>query len=152
MQVHVEVTAEAPPGDVWAVVTDIPNAAENMSGVDDVEILNRPPDGLVGLRWKETRTIGGKSAVETMWITDAEEEAYYTTEAQSHGSIYRTDIRLANASNGTLLSMDFTAEAQTLGAKILSAVLGFIIKRSVKKALLTDLEDIKEVAEARHSA
>ena len=45
--------------------------------------------------------------------------------------------------------MDFTAEAQTLGAKILSAVLGSIIKRSVKKALLKDLEDLKAAAELR---
>ena len=86
-----------------------------------------------------------------MWITDAEEEAYYTTGARSHGSIYRTDIRLANAPDGTLLSMDFTAEAQTLGAKILSTVLGFIIERSVKKALLKDLEDLKAAAELRQS-
>ena len=151
MHVDVEVTVNAPAADVWAVVTDIPNAAENMSGVEDVEVLDRPPEGLVGLKWKETRTIGGKSATETMWITDVEEEAYYTTEARSHGSIYRTDIRLTNAPDDTLLSMHFTAETQTLGAKILSAVLGFIIKRSVKKALRKDLEDLKAAAELRQS-
>ena len=149
MNVQVEVTVNAPIADVWAVVTDIPNAAENMSGVDDVEVLEKPAVGLVGLKWKETRTIGGRSATETMWITDVEEEAYYTTEARSHGASYRTDIRVTDAADGTLLSMDFRADAQSLGAKIMSAVLGFMIKRSVKKALQKDLEDLKAAAELR---
>ena len=151
MNVHVETTVNAPIADVWAVVTDIPNAAENISGVDDVEVLEKPAEGLVGLKWKETRTIGGRSATETMWITDVEEEGYYTTEARSHGAIYRTDIRLADAADGTLLSMEFGGEAQSLGAKIMSTVFGFMIKRSVKKALRKDLEDIKAAAESRKS-
>jgi hypothetical protein len=47
---------------VWAAITDIENASEIISGIENIEILEKPANGLVGLRWRETRKLFGKSA------------------------------------------------------------------------------------------
>ena len=147
MRIEATVSVDAPKHSVWQKITDIEHAAQTISGIESVEILNKPADGLVGLKWKETRTMFGKQATETMWITDAIEDDYYLTEAQSHGSIYRAKVQVADEDGKTRLSMDFDAEPQTVGAKILSATMGFMFKGATQKALLKDLEDVKAAVE-----
>jgi carbon monoxide dehydrogenase subunit G len=151
MSVEVAVTVDAPKRHVWRTVSDIEHAASTISAIEKIEVLERPSEGLLGLKWKETRTLFGKSATETMWVTVADEHSYYATEARSHGSIYRTEIHLADQDGGTRLSMTFSAEAQTLGARVMSTVFGFLMNRSLKKALLQDLQDLKKAAESREA-
>lgn len=151
MDVRVAVTINAPTGAVWPVIADIEGSQETIAGIDEIEILERPSYGILGLKWKETRTMGGKQAVETMWITEAEEESYYVTEARSHGSIYRTRIDLAESAGMTTLSMDFSAEPETFVAKLFTIVLGPLMKRSIRNALQQDLEDVKAAVESRRS-
>lgn len=149
MTVTEEVVVSAPRHVVWAVVSSIGEAAETISGIDKVEILERPASGLVGLKWRESRTMFGKTATETMWVTEAEEDSGYATEARSHGSIYRSRVRLADAPEGTLLGMDFSAEPVTLPVRVLSVLLRPLMARSVSKALRQDLLDLKAAAESR---
>ena len=152
MHVAVAVTAAAPREVVWSVVSDIENAASTISAIDSVEVLERPANGLVGLKWRETRTLFGKSATETMWITDAEERSHYATEARSHGSVYRTTLRLRDAGIGTRIEMTFSAEAVSLGARVLSFLLRPIMRRSIANALQGDLEQVRAAAEARSAS
>lgn len=149
MTVSEEVVVRAPRHVVWEVVSSIEDAADTISGIDEVEILERPADGLVGLKWREVRTMFGQTATETMWITEAEENSGYSTEARSHGSIYRSRIRLADAPEGTLLGMELSAEPLTLAARVLSFLLRPLITGSVKKAFRQDLLDVKAAAESR---
>ncbi len=149
MRIPVAVTVKAPPSVVWALVTDIEGAADTISGIDEVEVLERPAEGILGLRWKETRTLYGKSATETMWITEVDEGASYATEARSHGSLYRTEVRLTGIPEGTRLEMEFSAEALTRGARIMSVLLGWMMRRAIAKALRQDLEDVRRAAEAQ---
>jgi len=85
----------------------------------------------------------GKEATETMWITDYVENEYYQTRAESHGSIYTSRLSIERVGKNTKLAMSFSAEAQTFFVKIFSLCMGFIIKGSMKKALIKDLNDIK---------
>ena len=151
MHVTTKVPVKAPKHDVWRVITDIENAPKTISGIDEVEILDRPSEGIVGLKWMETRTLFGKTATEIMWITDAVEDDYYETEARSHGSVYRSKIYLSEQNGSTELAMVFDAEAQSLTAKVLSATMGFLFKGATRKALLQDLNDVKSVVEAGQS-
>lgn len=149
MRVEVEVNVDAPVVHVWRIASDIENSAATISGIEKIEVLEKPHDeGIVGLKWRETRTLFGKTATEVMWITEAGDH-YYVTEAQSHGSEYRTRVQAAPAGNGTRLGTEFEARALTFGARVASALLGFMMKGAVRKALLQDLEDVKSVAEAR---
>ena len=151
MQETVSVTIDAPRADVWAVVTAIEDAATTISAVERVEIIERPERGILGLKWKETRTVFGKSADETIWFTAVDDGTSYATEARSHGSVYRTLLELAEVSGGTLVTMTFSAQASSTGAKVLSTLLGPLIRRSVGKALRQDLLDVKATVESRRT-
>lgn len=148
MNVSVEIEITKPKEIVWSAITDIQNSGKMISGIISVEVLNTPPEGLVGLKWKEKRVMFGKEAAETMWITEAVENTYYYTRAESHGSVYITKLAIKDLGSNSLLGMSFTGEAQTLFTKILSTVMGAFIKGSMKKALMKDLKDIKLFVES----
>src|SRR5688572_20284670 len=95
MECVASVLIQAPREVVWNRITDIEHAAQTVRAIEKVEILEKPPSGLVGLKWKETRTMFGKTATETMWITDAVAPEYYKTRAESHGAIYLAAFELA---------------------------------------------------------
>ena len=149
MRCSTSIEISKPKADVWNAVTDIPNAGGMISGIISVEVLENPEAGLVGFKWKETRKMFGKEATEIMWITDAAENEYYCTRAESHGSVYKTRLSLNDDDGNTRLTMAFTGEPQTRGAKILSFVMGGVMKGSMEKELQKDLVDIRNFVEQR---
>lgn len=148
MKSSVSITIGAPVEKVWSVMTNIENATETISAINSIEVLEKPESGVVGLKWKETRTMFGKEASEIMWITEAEENHYYKTRAESHGSIYETDMRVVEQDGKSLLSMEFSGEPQTLMAKVMGFLMMPLMKSSMEQALKKDLEDMKAAAEA----
>src|SRR5262249_33006097 len=62
MLVEVQVTINASKEAVWAAITNIENASETISGIEKIEVVEEPANGLVGLRWRETRMLFGKPA------------------------------------------------------------------------------------------
>ena len=143
MNITIDIEIKAPKEKVWMVITDIENSENTISGIENIEILNKPKDTLIGLKWKETRTIFGKSATETMWITEAQENNYYKTRAESNGAIYQTVLKLSEKENTTLLTMDFSTEAIALKGKIMAFIFGAMLSKSMKKLIGKDLIDIK---------
>ena len=85
----------------------------------------------------------GKEATETMWITDYKENEFYQTRAESHGSVYVSKLSLEESGNHTKLTMSFSAEGQKFFVKIISFCMGFLLKGTMKKAVVKDLNDIK---------
>ena len=148
MGVVVSIEIDAPKKVVWAVITDIENAVNNISGIKKIEIIKKPDLSLLGLKWIETREMFGKDATETMWVSKVENDSFYETSAYNSGCHYKTILSVEELDGGkTLFKMDFSAIPDTLVAKLLSP-LGFMFRGMIKKALMTDLEDIKKVAEA----
>ena len=62
MIVEAQVTVNGSKAAIWAAITNSANAAEIISGIEDSEVLEKPANGLVGLRWRETRMRFGKPA------------------------------------------------------------------------------------------
>ncbi len=149
MELSVFIEIEKSIEDVWKAIIDFENCSNYINSIIEIEIIDNPRDTLIGFKWKETRVMFGKEATETMWITDYIENNYYQTKAESHGSIYISRLSLERVRENTKLTMLFTAEAQTFFVKILSVFMGFIIKGSMKKALLKDLNDIKNHLESK---
>jgi len=147
MKVLVDIEIDKPKDVVWSAITDIENSPDMISGILALKILEQPKDGLVGLKWEQTRLMFGKEASEIMWITESVENEYYCTRAESHGSVYITKLSLSQNGKKTLLTMTFSGEAQAIFIKIVSACLGIFMKKPMKKMLLKDLEDIKEYVE-----
>ncbi|MCW8893644.1 MAG: hypothetical protein OQL18_10045, partial [Deltaproteobacteria bacterium] len=119
MIVSAEIVINKSKDSVWKAITDIENCKNMLSNIIKINILYKPSEDLVGLKWEETREMFGKEERETMWVTDSVESEYYCTRAESHGSVYITKLSLGNSGTGTLLTISFNGIAQTNVAKIL---------------------------------
>ena len=62
MIVEAQVTVSGSKAAIWAAITNNANASEISSGIENSEVLEKPANGLVGLRWRETRMLFGKPA------------------------------------------------------------------------------------------
>jgi len=147
MVLQAEVVINAPREDVWKVITDIKNSADFLSGIEEIEVLENPKDGLVGFKWEETRTMFGQTATEIMWITDAEINKYYTTRAERPNVVYISGLALEDLDGSTKLSMQFDAEISSIWMKIFSAITGLFFNKATRDAIQQDLDDIKKYVE-----
>lgn len=143
MKIKVETRIIKPVQDVWQAIINIENSVNTISAIEKLEVLERPESGMIGFKWVETRTMFGKSATETMWITDLKENDFYNVRAESHGMIYKSVLKVAEDGDQTLLSMEFGGEAQTFMAKLMSVLMMPFFKGATVKALQKDMDDIK---------
>jgi len=146
MIVEAQVTVNGSRAAVWAAITDIENAAEIISGIENIEVIEKPANGLVGLRWRETRMLFGKPATVEKWITDAAENERYKTRAESDGFVFLTIMSISESGSGTTLTSSHVSEPQGIAARVKSIPMG-LFKGVVKKAILQDLNDIKSAVE-----
>ena len=146
MIVEAQVTINGSRAATWAAMTDIENAAETISGIESIEVLEKPANGLAGLRWRETRMYFGKPATVEKWITDAAENEFYKTRAEDGGFVFLTTMRISESSGGITLTSSHETRAQGIIAKLKSTPM-FLFKGVIKKALLQDLNDIKSAVE-----
>jgi uncharacterized protein YndB with AHSA1/START domain len=147
MLVEVQVTINGSRAGIWDAITNIEHAAQFISGIEKIEILDKPASGLVGLKWRETRILFGKPATADKWITDAAENEYYSTRAESDGFIFLSTIRIAESNGGMILTSIHDSQPQTIGTKIMSIPMSLFFKGVAKKALMQDLVDIKAAVE-----
>ena len=146
MIVEAQVTVNGSKTAIWAVITDIENASAIISGIKNIEVLEKPANGLVGLRWRETRILFGKPATVEKWITDAAENEFYKTRAEDGGFVFLTTKRISESSGGIALTESHESKPQGIVARLKSIPM-FLFKGVIKKALLQDLDDIKSAVE-----
>lgn len=137
----------ATPAQVWKVLTDIEGVADTISGIEKVERLDGGKDFGVGTRWRETRTLFGKTSTEEMEVTEVDPGRSYVTEARSHGAFYRSLIKVEpSESGGSRLTWVFGAEPEGMVAKIMAATIGRFFEGATRKAIEQDLVDISKAA------
>jgi hypothetical protein len=132
---------------VWAAITNIENASETISGIERIEVLDKPANGLVGLRWRETRILFGKPATVEKRITDASENEFYKTRAESDGFVFLSTTTISESRGGMTLTSCHDSQPQSIGARLMSIPMGLLFKGVARKALLRDLNDIKAAVE-----
>ena len=150
MEINVNVEIESPKNKVWAAITDIANCPQMITGIIRLNILHQPENGMVGLKWVETRKIFGKESSETMWVTECKDEEYYSTRAESHGAIYLTKMAVSESGSKTLLNMSFSGRPESKFVKFMSFFMELFIKKSMVKMIQRDLDDIKQYVENRN--
>jgi carbon monoxide dehydrogenase subunit G len=136
----------APVARTFEVYTQIDKAAERIPGITSLELLSEGPFG-EGTRWRETRVILKKEATEEMWVTSFDPPKSYTVESESHGMHYSTVFSFAEDGDGTKVTWTFSGTALTLGTKIMSPVFNVLMKGTMKKCMLGDLEALRDVCE-----
>jgi carbon monoxide dehydrogenase subunit G len=149
METSVSILINKPKEDVWEAITDFENCQNYIEAIESLEILHNPEDTLLGFKWKETRVMFGKESTETMWITAFAENEFYQARAESHGSIYTSRLSIQEEGEQTRLTMSFAGEAISFFAKVMSKLMSSMIMKSMDKALLKDLEDIKTHVESK---
>jgi hypothetical protein len=150
MLVEVQLTVNGTREAIWTAMTDIENAAQTISGIDAIEVVEKPPSGLVGLRWRETRMLFGKPATAEKWITDAVENEFYKTRAESDGFVFLSTTSISE--RGGVLTVTSTHDSQPQG--IVARLKGLpmvLFKGVMRKALLQDLTDIRAAVERERS-
>jgi hypothetical protein len=146
--VEVQVTINGSKEAIWAAITNIENASEIISGIEKIEVLEKPANGLVGLRWRETRMLFGKPATAEKRITDAAENAFYKTRAEDNGFVFLSTMRISEGSNGSMtLTSSHDSQPQGIVARLMLIPMRLLFKGVAKKALLQDLNDIKSAVE-----
>jgi len=146
MLVEAQVTVNGSKAAIWAAITNIENASEIISGIEDIEVLEKPANGLVGLRWRETRILFGKPATVEKWITDAAENEFYKTRAESDGFVFVSTMSISESGGSMTLTSSHETKPQGIVAKLQSLPMG-LFKGVAKKALVQDLNDYKSAVE-----
>jgi hypothetical protein len=146
--VEAQVTIDGSKSAIWAAITNIEHFTELLSGVEKIEIVEKPGTGLVGLRWRETRMLFGKPATVEKWITDAVENESYNTRAEDSGFVFITTNRLSESGGGITLTASHESKPQGIVTR-LKALPMFLFKGVIKKAILKDLNDIKTAVEKK---
>lgn len=147
MLVEVQVSIAGSKDATWSAITNIEGAAGLISGIDKIEILEQPAAGLVGLKWRETRMLFGKPATADKWITEAVENEFYKTRAESDGFIFLSTLSMSEKNGGITLTSIHDSQPQSIGARIMSVPMSLFFKGVAKKALMQDLSDLKSVVE-----
>lgn len=141
----------APQDAVWAHITDLERAEERIQGIKKLELLTDGPIGK-GSRFRETRVMFGKEATEEMEITGWNPPNSYTIEAESHGCHYTSVISLEPEGDGTRVSISFEGQPLTFGAKVMSGLMGWMMKGACRKAFEADFNDLKKSLEQNQGA
>lgn len=147
MIVEAQVTINGSRSAIWAAITNIENASKAISGIENIEVLEKPASGLVGLKWRETRILFGKPATAEKWITDAAENEYYKTRAESDGFVFECTKSISERSGSTMLTESHESKPQSIVAKFVSVPMMFLFKGTMRKAVMQDLSDIKAAVE-----
>src|SRR5215510_13292927 len=121
MLVEAQVTIKGSKAAIWAAITDIEKASGTIRGIQNIEVLEKPANGLVGLRWRETRMLFGKPATAEKWITEAAENEFYKTRAESDGFVFLTTLRISESGGGSItLTSSHDSQPQSVASKLLS--------------------------------
>lgn len=146
MTVEVQITINNNKTAVWTAITDIRHSAKFISGIEKIEMLSEPQNGLVGLKWRETRMYFGKPSAIEKWITDAVENNFFKTKAEMDGFIFITTISISENGDNIILTSSHETKSQGIIAKIKSLPMVFF-RGMLKKAIMKDLNDIKTAVE-----
>ncbi len=130
----------------FEVFTDLRRAAERVRGIERLELLTEGEVG-AGTRFRETRVMFKKEAVEEMEITAFEPPRSMRVEADSCGAHFRTVYRFTPQEQGTLVEMELESQAHSLFAKLMSPLSRFMVKPMLK-CLNDDMDDLAKVAES----
>jgi uncharacterized membrane protein len=144
--IEVAVDIRASIEDTFDWFADIEKCAEHIDSIESVELLGDTAIG-EGTRWRETRIMNGREATEEMWVTEFVRPHRYVIESESNCMHYTSTMKFRDVGQLTHVTMSFEAEAQKLTSRIIAAVLSPLFRKSIRKALQKDMEELKTAVE-----
>lgn len=148
MIVDAQVSIRGTIDDAWRAITDVAHFGEILKGVEKVEVVEAPPSGWVGLKWRETRLYFGELATVEKRITAARDRESYETHAESDGFVFLSTMKLSASGDEVVLATAHETVPQGFVSRLKALPMVFF-KGAIRKALLQDLEDFKAAVEKR---
>lgn len=139
-------TVHAGPARVFAVMTDLANAAKIIPEIVRTELLT-PGAFAAGTRWRETRRMMGKEATVELTVTECRADAGYTVTCEAMGTKFTTRFDFRPSTSGCAIDVNVDMESKGLMAKMAAAAM----KGPMKTTVMRDLERIKAAAEGAGS-
>ena len=143
----IEKQINAPVERVFAVMIDLERWPETIEEITRIEKLTEGPVRN-GTQFKETRVMFGKEHTETMTFEDLVPNRGYTLAALSCGVAYESIHTLAPDAGGTQLRMELRSRPVTLGAKVMSPIMGLMMKSTMRKMISKDFDEVARACEA----
>lgn len=144
-EMNLSIDIDADPETVFDVIADIERSPTYIEGIEKVEMLTEGSVG-VGTRWRETRVMMKKEAVEEMEVTAFESPSHYSVHCDSCGYVVEWTFRVEPSGGGSKLTLVMTSTAQTLLAKLM-APLCWLTAGMMKKCVEADMRNIKDYIE-----
>lgn len=144
--IALEARVAAPLDRVFEAFTDFEHVPGRCSGITKIEMLT-PGPARVGTRFRETRTMFGTAATETMEITRLEPGRAYTLSCTSCGVRYDSTLSFRAEGGSTVVAQETTCQPISLGAKVFAPITGALMRRSMTKLMSKDLDDLKRSIE-----
>ena len=141
----------APVEAVFTVATDLAHAAENIRGIERIELLTDGPMR-VGTRWRATRKMMGEESTVTLEVVAFDRPHSYTIGCESCGAYFEMTFCFAPAGDGTLLTLYARTEARSLFAKLMSPIGNLMFGKVMCKCMGDDLDDVRLVGESHAAA
>lgn len=136
----------AAPVDVaWAIFTDLPGRPTWLSTVDAVDVLTPGPFG-AGVRWRETRALGGDASVtEELLAVEVDPRARCVITSPGAGVEYTLTytfrpIEVGRAHGGTTVTAVFEGRLSSRASRAVAFFLGGLAVRTAEGALRRDLD------------
>lgn len=131
-------TINAPVKKVFQAVADIHQFSQAIPHIVRVEMVaGKKP--AVGTRFRETRSTKGKETTTELEITEYAENERVRLVADSHGTVWDSVFRVAQAAGGTELTLTMEARAHQLLPRLLNP----LVMGMIRKAVAADLDAVK---------
>lgn len=146
----VQERSAASPSALFQLATDFARLPEAIPEIDSIEVLSPGPTA-VGTRFRETRTIFGKSAVETFTVTafappgdreDGDGVGGFTLETESCGMRYVATHRVRPDAAGSIIELNLKGELVTsswltrIAAPLTDRLFGPMMRKAVRRDLV----------------
>ena len=127
---------------VFDVIGDCRNYADAVPHIAEVTILSEIQRG-VGLRFRETRVMKGKSATSDLEVTEFDPPERIRRVSDMHGTVWDSVFSLRSDGDTTTLTLTMEATPRTLMAKIMTP----LAMKMVGPALESDLDAVRDYCE-----
>lgn len=147
MKITVSILIDSSREKIWKVITDIENLPNIITAIHNIDVIISPDEGIVGLKWKETRKLYGLKTSEVMWIEEAQEYNYYSTKASSNGTDYISYYSLEDEAGKIRLTMEFIGKPRTKLSRFLFMTSRLLKRGRLKREMERDLVEVKRFCE-----
>ena len=129
----------------WAVLAAVERYPDRVDSYESVEFEGEQREG-VGARWRQTRTVFGRSHRQTMEVTGWEAPRELVLVAKEAGARYETRYQLEAVDGGTGVTMTFLVRATNPLAWLFVQTIGRRMLRGTGEAMAGDLVDLASAA------